>query len=399
MTYWQILEIEQTSDKREIKRAYAKRLKSTRPDQDPEGFKELRAAYESALSMTGYLEYQESDLETVSGDDLSGVRLSSNDLEYSQAQGDDTSIDHKVVASPEDSYVMEASADQSQQDGEPEIENHFGFDQAAVYDHQALYALELEQLALAKKLFSDPDWKRDEQEWESVMYSPLMDDLYVKQGFTVSIFNLAIKAIRRERLKNRPRLKPLLEVVNELENVFNWKFQTELLDTYVDHSDLELFDEYFNPEYRTSFTSKHFCDKQHIGKMSRVVGGERSSAFFIDLFVFGGACIVWNMYVDYQFAFGSTFRQNGTLWFFLWFFCYFTVMEASPFQGSLGRIITHQKVVTKTGRRLNILHSLWRSIAFWTYIVTIKVSVWFGFLIKDGRTVNDVISGTQVINK
>jgi hypothetical protein len=49
MSCWQILGIECTSDSRTIKRAYAARLKETRPDQDPRGFQALREAYDRVL--------------------------------------------------------------------------------------------------------------------------------------------------------------------------------------------------------------------------------------------------------------------------------------------------------------------------------------------------------------
>lgn len=49
---WAILDITPTQDKKAIRQAYAKQLVLKNPEVDPEGFKELRAAYESALSGT-----------------------------------------------------------------------------------------------------------------------------------------------------------------------------------------------------------------------------------------------------------------------------------------------------------------------------------------------------------
>ena len=57
---WQILEIKSTGDEKAIRRAYAKKLKVTRPDEDPAGYQALRAAFDEALVQAAYQrEYEE----------------------------------------------------------------------------------------------------------------------------------------------------------------------------------------------------------------------------------------------------------------------------------------------------------------------------------------------------
>jgi len=52
MNIWQVLDIDPTNDQTLIRRAYARQLKIHRPDKDPEGYQQLREAFEQAKSQT-----------------------------------------------------------------------------------------------------------------------------------------------------------------------------------------------------------------------------------------------------------------------------------------------------------------------------------------------------------
>jgi len=54
-TAWDVLGIAATGDEREIKRAYARLLKTNRPDDDPDAFQALRDNYELALRLAAHL--------------------------------------------------------------------------------------------------------------------------------------------------------------------------------------------------------------------------------------------------------------------------------------------------------------------------------------------------------
>jgi tetratricopeptide (TPR) repeat protein len=68
-SYWKLLDIEPTSSEADIRRAYAVRLRVTNPEDDPDGFKALRQAYEYALGHARYAQqYPPRDAEA-DGDD------------------------------------------------------------------------------------------------------------------------------------------------------------------------------------------------------------------------------------------------------------------------------------------------------------------------------------------
>lgn len=56
---WLVLGIEATKEEEEIKQAYRSRLVSTNPEEDPEGFKRLRKAYEMALELAAETDSRE----------------------------------------------------------------------------------------------------------------------------------------------------------------------------------------------------------------------------------------------------------------------------------------------------------------------------------------------------
>lgn len=71
MDFWHILKIDPTNDISEIKKAYAKQLRLHHPEDDPEGYQELREAYERALK---YVKNEQETLKSIKKEDLEVCR-------------------------------------------------------------------------------------------------------------------------------------------------------------------------------------------------------------------------------------------------------------------------------------------------------------------------------------
>jgi len=69
---FQVLGIEETKDEELIKRAYREKLAVTNPEDNPEGFKRLRSAYEEACNLVH--EPEQSTKEDERDDSTSGQR-------------------------------------------------------------------------------------------------------------------------------------------------------------------------------------------------------------------------------------------------------------------------------------------------------------------------------------
>jgi hypothetical protein len=93
---WTILDIDPTSDQKEIRKAYARRLKVTRPDEDPAGFQALVEARDAALEESHWVTADEE------GDDASHGGAVEDVPVAAEATSDAVVTDAPSASSPDD---------------------------------------------------------------------------------------------------------------------------------------------------------------------------------------------------------------------------------------------------------------------------------------------------------
>lgn len=101
MNIWKILGIPHGSDRDAIRRAYATKLRVTHPEDDPEGFKQLRAAYETALRHLEYQSWHDIEDEDEDGDEDEDPVAATEPLAWGEPRPETRPDPHEPVAEPE----------------------------------------------------------------------------------------------------------------------------------------------------------------------------------------------------------------------------------------------------------------------------------------------------------
>jgi uncharacterized RDD family membrane protein YckC len=127
--------------------------------------------------------------------------------------------------------------------------------------------------------------------------------------------------------------------------------------------------------------------------------GKRTVAKLIDLTIILIPLLIFEAFL---FKFNFTNNDFKTYRFFiliiLWIF-YNGVFETSVYQGTIGKIIMHLKVIDLYGKRITILRSFFRCVTTAISILPIGFGIWYITTDSKKRAWHDLIAGTYVIIK
>lgn len=273
--YWQVLGLEEaTQDKKAIKKAYAVQLKKHRPDEDPEGFKRLRKAYEFALAQIGNSDQTES---TIEWRDIEDVLVKDDRVEINLLD------DSEEPQQPTEFSLVEKE----------DIE---------INEDEHLKIVEQEILTHIHALLENTKEANDPSNWTFISDCPELFNPEFNWALGVKVFACLNALIPKHFiLKEGVPLPINLHVIIYLDGVFNWMNQS-----------LELQETLESDEYNVLFRILAFSEdyahfnRGHGVKGGRVTGDQDAqtsiqsvgSIFYVMAMLIAGALFLAMMYVN-----------------------------------------------------------------------------------------------------
>ena len=402
MSYWEILQIAPTSDKKAIKKAYAVLLKSNKPDENPEGFAQLHMAYKYCLQAANNQHYEQTlPRESLAEAAKSSVQLdiayqnsdipadsvTVNDYGRQTLAADQTVFQADVAVSelPSDNNTREVAVIAGDTETPIPQEQQVEEQEAAriEYLHNAWPVLEQQ----VNNALETMQHSQDIADWQFVDNNDALYDIEFKAEFSHYLFERLLEFFEQNSIKLQQRST----VLRYLNQVFCWSDHHQQLQSLYGYERTDPLLHQLSELEAAPQTSKlkWVSPKNHKGPIEYGNYYARISATFIDVMVLFLLCA----------AFTGDDVSLGFVYAILIHTLLMPVLEASPLQGSPGKVLFGMKVTSPKGRRLNIFHSLWRQIVFLASSIGFKVTVWINFFINDGRLLHDRLSYSIVIKR
>lgn len=374
MNHWNVLTLEPTADKTLIKSAYAQKLKHTRPDVDPEGFKLLHASYKQALAESRHIVSDSGLKERPIVRDVEIVPQIQNEPDTENSTEPKVTND-KAERLPED--IQQQVIYESISPLGPEQSNNI----ARIY-----HDLKNQSARILENL----DKAREVESWQFLEANTALYDIELRSQFSFYLFGQLLA--QPEDIKVR-RL-----VIEYLNSIFRWTENRTLLDTSFGYESVDLILKHLEAKQNPG-VSRWFSPRVHVGPIE--IGGyyTRIAATLIDWLA-----VSTSVYGYHKIKVIAGFSENvrGLDVFLLIVPIYLlmtVIMEASPFQGGPGKVLLGLKVTTKKGRRLNIFHTMFRALVFTTTTAAFKITIWINIFLNDGHLLHDHISFSSVAKR
>ncbi len=238
MDCWQLLDIAPTSDRKQIKRAYAKRLKTIDQVAQAEDFQALREAYERALMEARYYQEEQDIFESSEESQTESVQTESVQTEPCQAEPiqteptqieqapeeiviSDTSTSGSATTDIEQAAVIsyQASWQQSGATDDPLDESETTPSQhSSVNPYEAAENIMKQLVALN----NDPARCSDISHWQAILSQEDAWNIEVKEILRFEVFAFVSEQFKDLGWDNSKPIRVSQEIIRYLNDQFGW---------------------------------------------------------------------------------------------------------------------------------------------------------------------------------
>ena len=377
MNCWSVLGIEAGSDKKTIKLAYARLLKKTRPDDDPDGFTILHAAYKQALAVGKTVPVR---------DVLQTPAPQKHELKDPPSTENSQKKTGHLLKPPEQPSDSQEIPEvqvivQLEKPNDTPMQDSTGFTDAAT-EESADFTDQIgrDWKAIRQRVETLTTNKKDNTvaQWSFLDTIPSMFDLRFRSEVSAYLFDVVSKANLEALQKNQLQVKPL--ELQYLCDYFQWE------SNWKDHEAT------FGKD-QTNAIYSYLNDPKN-----RLVVKKKTTHYFSRMFAFAIDIIFVFVFLEIQ----SKFIFLSYLYLgYIYLLIGIPIMEASHLQASIGKLMIKLIVVDKHGLRLSWGHSL---IRHWVTLILL-FSTWIGFFlnlyteIRYKTFVHDAFTKTYVIDR
>ena len=392
MSCWDILEIEHTDDPVSIKRAYARKLKKTRPDEDPQGFSQLHTTYKQALQganinrQTNPEPIRITELETTPSHPIATRSIHAQEPDDSTRQNDPTTT----------LEIPDPPTPRS-----PPVENIPGRELISGHLHEDL-DLPLEDLnqawdrltEAADEVLSNSTRANEPGSWSFLNDCDALYHFDFKSSYSDFLFG---RLVYYNESNNGHNIltKPPFDYLN---SIFRWIDNRTILEDNYGHEVVESVLALV-PAATEEQSMNWISPRQHTGPMIQGNYYSRVFSTALDLaLVFFTFILISKYMANIEFLQGWLSMGKYFGWIPL-YLAMVIVMTSTAFQATPGMLLFGLKVVSPRGKRLNILHSLLRTTLFLLSTAAFKITVWINLFLNDGRLLHDRLSRSMIIKR
>ena len=395
MNCWEILGVKPWTDKKSIKVAYARILKQTRPDDDPQGFRKLHDAYKEALALIAKGDasetrksvadnYLELAPPLVLAEPVGQVGMKTMNL-LAPSHTDVGDVDKiRQIYLPPPAYPVITREDLLRTPEQDGVAENWGDDWDALFER-------------VNALINDEDSANDVTSWAFLEHFPALQDIEFRAQVSDALFAIVSEANEISLQSGSLLLKP--PVLNYFNQLFAW--ERNWLQKNQTYSDDQL-----------NAVLLYIDSKKVKGRK------KRKPIYPVELLYYPriGAFLIDGLVVSVVFYFLSEalinlflrgFVQEETLAvvrlgsILSYFWVVIPLMEATPWQASVGKKLMGLIVVNKQGMRISGYHSVFRAFITSFCLVNIQYVIWINFfsIAKKNILVQDLLSLSYVIRK